>query len=195
MLITRIAAIGDVHGHAGLLKRAIGSARSWHADLVVCVGDIAGYPDATSHCCELLSTNRITSVRGNHDRWFLESVQRDQNIASSVSRTAIQYLSDLPTSVEFETTIGLGTVFHGVGANDLASFPTTFLEPFLQRMWRLSRLRRDYRLIINGHSHEQLVRTHGELMIASVGPLCGDATTGCLGIDLVGRATTPIRYS
>lgn len=190
----RLAAIGDVHGNSLLLARAIEAARNSGAETIVCVGDVAGHPENTDRCCDLLKSNNVVTVRGNHDRWFLEAARTEPAIASSVRATTLEYLASLPPIAHFGTLIGLGMVCHGVGKNDLGHFPVTFLESFLRRERRLGRVPRECRMIIHGHSHRHEVRTCDDVTIISVGPLRDDGSMGCVVIQPADRTVEPLSY-
>jgi predicted phosphodiesterase len=192
--IRQFAAIGDVHGKWQLLERAIGASRMAGAEVIVCVGDIAAQPEATDRCVELLSSNGVVTVRGNHDRWLLEASQERRSIAATLKPETLRFLTDLHPTARLDTAIGEAFISHGVGANDLGHFPVTFLTPFMKRQWRLGRLPREACFVIHGHSHRSRVDVQEDVAIVSVGPLSEDASVGCVLVTVEERSVTPLRY-
>ena len=190
----RLAVIGDVHGNWEPLRRAISAAHAAAADLIACVGDIAGHPEATSRCVELLARTKAVTVRGNHDRWLLEAINTQPSVRDTLAPTTIAFLQSLPTTAQFDTENGLCILCHGVGQNDLGHFPVTFLRSFMSRQRRLARLPQDTGLIIHGHSHRSRVDIQNGVTIVSVGQLSGDAGTGCVMVTNGGRHVTPLAY-
>ena len=192
--VERFAAIGDVHGNWQALARAISASRRAEAELIVCVGDIAGHPEATNRCADILAGAKVVTVRGNHDRWLLDAIRDQPSVAEAFTPQTQQFLRDLPATAHFGTNNGACLVCHGVGQNDLGHFPATFLRTFLSRQRRLGRLSPETSVVVHGHSHRSRVDVLDGLTIVSVGRVSGDASTGCVLISNGGRDVTPLRY-
>jgi predicted phosphodiesterase len=191
--LTRIGAIGDVHAEDGLLAAAAHFLDSRGPDLVVCVGDIVDGKGDVDRCCDLLRERRIPTVRGNHDRWFLEGTNRGVEVASQpgqVGAGAQLYLASLPATLEYSTPLGTLLVCHGLGGHDLASVHRTDTAEEIYNnleLWALYR-RAELRLVVNGHTHHRGVRRFHHLTVIGAGTLHRDEAPGCAIIDIPGEA-------
>jgi len=80
-ILTRVGIIGDVHGQVGPLRTAVTFLRGLSLDALVCTGDLPpkGYTQTvesamlTNECALLLRDEGVLTVRGNHDRYFVEN--------------------------------------------------------------------------------------------------------------------------
>lgn len=195
MALARLAAIGDVHGNVALLARAIQAVRSTGPDAVVCLGDIAGSLTQTAQCGVLLAENDVLAIRGNHDRWLLEAIERRPALAASVSAETLKFFKNLPAVAQFDTSFGLVLACHGVGTNDLGHFPVTFLAPFMDRLLRLERIPRGCKVVLHGHSLEPMIRECNGVLVVSVGPLNERDASGCVIVDVRAQGPQVMRVS
>lgn len=189
-----LGVIGDVHAREDLLERAANALREANVDAIVCVGDVYGPGEGTELCCRLLKARQILTVRGNHDRWLLEAIERDNELRSSVGSEAVQFLSTLPATLSIETEAGPTLVCHGVGENDLAHIPQTFPRSFVQRALRVGLLPLHCKLVVHGHSHLQRRQICADVLFVTVGSLGSHPAGGCIVIDTQAGAVSPIRY-
>lgn len=95
-MITRIGLLGDVHAIAAPVTEALGIFRTEGVDEIWCTGDVAGYGDQLEETVELLQAGNCQVILGNHDQWYLERPESEQN-----SKTA-GYLAGLPLMRESE---------------------------------------------------------------------------------------------
>ena len=153
--IRHLGVIGDVHARVELLEGAADALRAAGADAIVCVGDIYGPGNGTGGCCRVLHERQILTVRGNHDRWFLEAADCDDGLRASVSLEVVEFLSALPTTLSINSVAGPVLVCHGVGTNDLAHVPQTFPHSFVRRAIRVGLIPPRCKLVVHGHSHLQ----------------------------------------
>ncbi|MFO0555874.1 MAG: metallophosphoesterase family protein [Polyangiaceae bacterium] len=199
----RIGLIGDVHTNDELLERALVELRALGAERSLCVGDITDGPGDVLRCCELLSRERVASVRGNHDRWLLTDLSRLSPSAPPLPSSIVEqlhrlrdetphfvegYLTSLATTLRVETPLGDALLCHGLGDNDMASLlPEQEVDP----RWHpeLFELQTDsaLRLVLNGHSHRRMVRQVGALTIVNAGTLHREHEPGCVLIDFEDR--------
>jgi putative phosphoesterase len=63
----RIAAISDIHGNLDALQRTLERVRQEGAQMIVCLGDIAGYGPFPNECIDLVRQECELTVVGNHD--------------------------------------------------------------------------------------------------------------------------------
>lgn len=174
--LRQIGAIGDIHGEARYLETALKFLSAAHLDLIFSVGDITDGRDRVNRCCQLLQKYQVATVRGNHERWFLAGEMRDLPDASfdaDVDKEARAFLAALPLTQSFETVAGRLLLCHGLGEYDMGGvWPGDFgyaLESNLALL-RLM-LERQYRFVINGHTHQRMVRSFDHLTIINAGTL------------------------
>ena len=100
----------------------------------MCTGDIIDGPGCPNRSVELLKAFDVVTVRGNHDRWIMENKARHVKNAHKIkdlSESTLEYLSVLPSQVNFCSADKRVLLCHGVGKNDLKKvWPgTSRLEP------------------------------------------------------------------
>src|SRR5436853_7065250 len=75
-LLRRIGIIGDVHGEDGALEAALNLLGGITGlDAILCTGDVPGKNGTgdLARCCDLLENAGVMTIRGNHDRWYIEN--------------------------------------------------------------------------------------------------------------------------
>lgn len=190
-IVGRIGVVGDVHGRVDLLSRAISAVLRSSPDVTLCLGDVAGTPTATAECCRILEANGVITVKGNHDIWLVDAADGSDELTAQVGRETVEYLRRLPRFVYLEKDGARVFASHGVGPNELGHYPTTFLEPFVKRLFRLGQLPNDCRILLHGHSHTQSIRECMGVTIVSVGALNESGHGGCAYVD---AATHEVRW-
>ncbi|MBU1163516.1 MAG: metallophosphoesterase [Proteobacteria bacterium] len=93
---TKIGLIGDVHATAAPLKDALSIFQQENIDIIICVGDIAGYGEALSHTVDLLIKSKCQTILGNHDIWFLDSP------AAEKEKRVETFLKKLPSVLDLK---------------------------------------------------------------------------------------------
>jgi predicted phosphodiesterase len=192
--IRHLGVIGDVHARAESLETAANALSARGVDAIACVGDIYGPATGTAQCCRLLKERRILTVRGNHDRWFLEAARQDSSLNASVDLEAVRFLSDLPVTLEIDTVAGPALLCHGIGTNDLAHLPQTFPSAFVRRSVRLGLISPRHKLVIHGHSHDFRQRTCEGILFVAIGTLQSHSQGGCVVIDAGTGIVSQVEY-
>lgn len=174
--LLRFGVVGDVHADDELLSTSLEFFQEQLISDVLCVGDIVDGNGNVDRCVELLKTQRVFTVRGNHERWFLANQMRqlpDATLRESVSRGTVEFLDALPLAIEFSTAHGKLLLCHGLGDDDMAGVGPDEYGYALDNNSALQNMRRsDYRWIINGHTHRRCVRTFGDsLTVINAGTL------------------------
>lgn len=177
-ILEQVGAIGDIHGEAKNLKIALDFFAQAKVDYIMSVGDIV---DGKTHeeveeCLELLQNYKVLTVSGNHERWILKGNNlglpnaTDQNDLSLKSR---EFINKLPKIREFETVIGKLLLCHGLGENDMAGVWPGDYGIALDSNLPLLRLvmEKRYLFVINGHTHNRMVRRFDPLTIINAGTL------------------------
>ena len=171
---TRVGLIGDVHGEAANLSKAVRILRGRElVDCIVCVGDIVDGGTSVDDCCDILLANDVLAVRGNHDRWILSGQMRSVRGATSLDSLrprSRRFLASLPALRVVDVANGRVVVAHGVAYDDMRGLPR-FPDDRLVRVFRQADvIRPGYIAMVSGHSHRRF-------------------STRIAGISLIGLAT------
>jgi predicted phosphodiesterase len=185
-----IGVIGDIHAEEQLLEKTVAFLRSQSVDNILCVGDIVDGSGDANQCCNILKSEEIMVVLGNHDRWLLKNELRELKKATqpdSLSVISQSFLSSLPSIREFPTPHGLALLCHGLGKNDMVRLNPDDYGYAIEANTDLQNLIRDrkYTYIINGHTHYKMVRHFGKLTIINAGTLKHEHEPGFLVINFV----------
>ncbi len=175
-LLRRIGAFSDVHGDAVALQVALEWFQNQNLDAILCCGDIVDGPGDANRCCNLLRMAHIPTVRGNHDRWLLRGWLRDLPDASRVEEISPVnrgWLENLPATLRYQTVRGALLLCHGLGENEMACVRSDDYGYALEANLELQNLinRRQFSLVLNGHTHQIMARNFGGLTILNPGPL------------------------
>ncbi|MBI1766213.1 MAG: metallophosphoesterase family protein [Acidobacteria bacterium] len=166
-LLRRIGLLGDIHCEDGRLAAALAFFQTQQLDLVCAVGDLVDGPGDVNRTIELLRAHQVIAVRGNHERWLFAGEMRSLPEVTSrfdLRSSAWEYLPQLPTLRRLETVAGRALLCHGLGADDMAGvWPADDVLRIHSNypLWQLVS-RREYRFVLNGHTHQRLVRSFGE---------------------------------
>jgi predicted phosphodiesterase len=174
--LRKVGLIGDIHGNDVFLERALGVLEAHGAELIAATGDVVDGEGSVDRCCALLTSHRVVTVKGNHERWYLDNTARELPAATpagSLSETSVDLFEHLPTTIEFETSLGRALLCHGLGSNDMAKVTPDDYGYALASNLDLQRLLEDgsFRWVLNGHSHRRMVRSFGALTIINAGTL------------------------
>jgi len=181
----RIGYVGDIHAEDQLLEIALKKLSQENVDIIVAVGDIVDGLGDIERTVALLRDYKVTSVRGNHERWFFANDMRDLPHAHDprhVSKKAREWLADLPVMFEVPTIAGNLLVCHGLGSDDMACIMPWDDLSLLRynagfRNWLALRSMfgaSPARFVLNGHSHHRMVRAVENHVIINAGTLCRD---------------------
>lgn len=66
----KIGIISDIHGNYPALREVVWKLKKEKCDRIVCLGDVAGYYSMINECIELIISERIFSLKGNHDGYL-----------------------------------------------------------------------------------------------------------------------------
>ncbi len=196
----KIGIIGDVHAEHERLELALNWLNKECVDVVICTGDVADGLGDIDVACDLLASNNVLTVAGNHDRWLLtDTVRHVENAHSktTVRDSTLQFLFNLPKTLRIPTIDGELLLCHGVIEDDLAKIwpgtattdpkRSTALDEMLSQSINVPRF------VINGHMHFRTLIDFANCQLINAGTLKGlhsgvsildlDAHTLC-GYDL-----------
>ena len=188
MSLQRIGVIGDVHAEDKRLAAALEFLQAAHLDALLCVGDIVTGRGDVNRCCQLLQEAGVATVRGNHDRWFLAGTMSDLPEATSedeLNADSRAFLASLPPTRVYETVRGCLLLCHGLGDDDMAGVRPGDYGYALEANHKLHALwgSREFRFVVNGHTHYRMARTFYHLTIINAGTLRRGHDSCFLAID------------
>lgn len=185
----RIGYLGDIHAEDQRLEIALREISKQSVDIIVAVGDIVDGPGDIERTVALLQEYDVSSVRGNHERWFFANDMRDLPHAHDplhVSAEAREWLAALPLMIELPTMVGKLLVCHGLGDDDMAGImPWDDLTLVRYNVGFRSLCRvSSARFVLNGHSHKRMVRAVEDRLIINAGTLFRDHDPSFGVVDL-----------
>jgi len=184
----RVGFVGDVHAEDVLLEATLQFLQRSGIDTILCTGDVMdGWGDA-EHCCRLLQQYRVTTVLGNHDEWYLGGKSRDLPEATPVGSLSTQsqgFVATLPRTLRYATPFGSALLCHGLGENNDASVEKSDDALAVKNNNELQNLIADpsLQIVMNGHTHEAMVRHFDGLTVLNAGSLHRDYEPVFLIVD------------
>ena len=174
----KIGLLGDIHGNIYALTSVLNAVWQKNIDTIIITGDFIGYYFWPKEVFELLKQSNVVAVRGNHDK-MLKTAKKDKVYLEKVSRKygnglkialdqlddeSVEWLSNLPDLVEYETQDGKILVCHGSPWDgDEYVYPDLDNES-LNRYSKLSA-----KWIIQGHTHYSMHCKIGNTSIINPG--------------------------
>ena len=172
--VTRLAIITDVHADIHALRDALVQIDQLSVDQIMCCGDILDYGLFPEGTIALLRERRVTSIRGNHDRW---AVQSGSDVSGwDLTSEAVAYLESLPTSWR-KLVDGVRVVLaHARPGSDMQGIPADSTADELAAI--LDEAGAD--ILIVGHTHVPFVRRLSDgRIVLNPGALLRDPAPGC----------------
>ncbi|WP_251551898.1 metallophosphoesterase family protein [Neobacillus muris] len=110
----KIAVISDIHGNIPALESVLADINSKNIRRIICLGDIVGKGPQSSMAIKMIEKHCESVVRGNWDDFFPKPqesavIKWHQN---QVTKEQMNYLKELPFSVEFMMSGKLVRMFH-----------------------------------------------------------------------------------
>lgn len=127
----RIAVISDVHGNAPALDAVLENIANEQFDAVVCLGDHVSGPIDPKGAAERLMALGATCIRGNHDRWVLDSARRADPMSSDafarerLDGEQMAWLAGMPATARVGDEVFL---CHGTPGNDEVAWLDNFYD-------------------------------------------------------------------
>ena len=204
-LLKTAGIVGDVHGEDEALEAALCFLKAEiQLDALLCTGDVPAKKGVgnTDRVCQLLHDADVLTIRGNHDRWMIESegvadfFNGDDKAASLETRA---FLHSLPPFREFETPLGRLLLCHGIARDDMSGIYPGGNDDEISRALESYGLPGKYRLMVNGHTHRRMVRPLPDFTIINAGSLRWEENPGFLIADFAAATVhlfniTPFTY-
>ncbi len=189
----RVGLVGDVHAEDVLLEVTLGYLLRNHIRTILCTGDVVDGWGNTERCCRMLQEHGVATVMGNHDEWYLNGESRDLKEATpvgSLSTQAHAFVAALPRTLVYATPYGNALLCHGLGKNNDASVERSDDENAVKGNVELQTLIADplVQIVLNGHTHEAMVRHFAGLTIVNAGSLHRDYESGFVIVDFAAGA-------
>jgi len=115
----KLAALADIHGNADALAAVLADLAVQGADAVLVLGDHFSGPLAAGECWEQLRGLDAQCLRGNHDRYLLETPRADMGLSDAAAfdelpQAALDWLAALPPHLRLDGVFAC----HGTPASD-----------------------------------------------------------------------------
>ena len=197
----RIALISDVHGNLPGLEASLEFLDSLGTDQIVCLGDLVHYGPYPSEVVDLINDRRIDTVQGNCDRavgrgrdstgddypnvqWQKEADEVLEWTCDQIDMKQKKYLGRLPFSRRYRIGSTRILCVHGTPANISASVRNSDTPEVHRYLLK----RNDCDVLAAGHTHDMLLYSRNDGMIANPGSvgggtLPGTATIAVLEVD------------
>jgi len=171
--LTRLAVITDIHADVHALRDALARIDEIHADQILCCGDLIDYGLFPEETLTLLRERRVTTIRGNHDRW---AIQAGADASGwDLSPASIAYLQALPSSWRARIDGTWIVLAHARPGSDLMGIAEDAPERELAEL--LDEARGD--VLIVGHTHVPFARRLRDgRVVANAGALLRDPAPG-----------------
>jgi predicted phosphodiesterase len=174
-----VGVVGDIHCEAEALQAALSFISEARVDRILAVGDIVDGDGDVNECCRLLQKFGVATVRGNHERWFLTGQMRDLpevTLPSEIDQLNRAFISRLPATQTFDTLRGRLLLCHGLGESDMGGVWPDDQGYFIESNLALRSLvlEGEYRFVVNGHTHNRMVRDFDHMTIINAGTLYHD---------------------
>lgn len=165
---TKVGLIGDVHATVAPLKDALSIFQQKDVEIIICVGDIAGYGNELNQTIELLINSESQIILGNHDIWYVSS-----HFAEEEKRVE-EFLKKLPSVLDLTIE---GKHLYAVHASPpdsnmkgikLLDVNGNIIQNEIER-WTSHLERYEYDVLIVGHTHQVFAEKLGRTLVINPG--------------------------
>lgn len=194
----RFGLIGDVHAEHERLDVAIAALKAAKVDGLLCCGDLVDGHGDVDRVCSALALHRVTTVRGNHDRWIRADELRtlpNAHRMTALTALTIEMLKTLPRTVTLDVPGGKLLLCHGVGDNDMVrltaddgAYAISSNEDLLKVLFDAT-----ITVMVCGHTHAPMVRRFERgagkppLVVVNAGTLAREDAPGFAILDVAAK--------
>ncbi len=175
----RIAFISDIHARLARLDAVLQDIDRVGVDQIVCLGDVATMGPDPRGVIQRLRDLACPCVQGNHDEFLIrpglarEVYGRLPTVCENVEKCCeaipeedLDYLRSFVPSLTFNLPGGVDLLaFHGTPCSNMRMILPTTCDDDLDDIFA----DHDATVMIGGHTHEQMLRRHRDMLIANVG--------------------------
>lgn len=150
----KLGILGDIHANLEAFRAVLGVLRAEKCLKILCTGDVVGYGPYPQECIDLLRSEKIPCVMGNHDEWTVVHRKRweisdliNEDIywtREVVTEDGMAWLADLPKSHSY----GGIEILHASNAPTM-SWPYVKDEKSLEMNFKYQQSS----VCFNGHTH------------------------------------------
>ncbi|MDD2410024.1 MAG: metallophosphoesterase family protein [Bacilli bacterium] len=79
----RIAVFSDIHGNLQSLEAILSDIKNENIDKIICLGDVIGIGPNPKECLDLIIKNNIEMVLGNHELYYINGAEIDNEMEDS----------------------------------------------------------------------------------------------------------------
>jgi putative phosphoesterase len=165
---TKVGLIGDVHATVAPLKDALSIFQQKDVEIIICVGDIAGYGNELNQTIELLINSESQIILGNHDIWYVSSPFAEEE------KRVEEFLKKLPSVLDLTIE---GKHLYAVHASPpdsnmkgikLLDVNGNIIQNEIER-WTSHLERYEYDVLIVGHTHQVFAEKLGRTLVINPG--------------------------
>jgi predicted phosphodiesterase len=194
----RFGLIGDVHAEDERLRVALDALRSEAVDEIFCTGDLVDGHGDVDRACELLASRKVTTVRGNHDRWIRDDQMRtlpNAHRMTALAPASIELLKSLPPTYKTDVPGGTLLLCHGVGESDMrrltpddSGYAISSNDDLLKVLFDPS-----IAIMVSGHTHIPMLRRFERgsgkppLLVINAGTLAREDGAGFVILNLAAK--------
>lgn len=116
----KIALISDIHSNLYALKATLADIKERKIDDIYCLGDIIGYHSFPNEVIELLKKEKVTIIKGNHDKDISEQLYSDKDsdfikkwTYEQLTKENLDFIKQLPEELDIELKGHKISLYHG----------------------------------------------------------------------------------
>ncbi|MCB0279213.1 MAG: metallophosphoesterase family protein [Calditrichaeota bacterium] len=178
----KLGIISDIHSKPEPLKQAIKLFEKKQVDRIYNLGDTAGYFDQLDECVQILKSEDISSIIGNHDLWYLALPKTEQT----------DWITEYFRSLENQITLSDGSqrllmVHEAPSEMDKKGFKlldqnNQLIESELKK-WEIQLTNFDYDILLVGHSHQVFSERIAKTLVINPGSSIFNNSVAILNIN------------
>lgn len=166
-----LALISDIHSNLPALEAVLKSIDKKKPDKIFCLGDIIGYNTFPNEVIDLIKTNNINCLMGNHDYDIINkkfSLEKESDkikvwTLNKLTSSNIDFLSNLPININLETSNKKITMYH--------SSPRSMTEYLYEDTEDTIEVMQNFKndILICGHTHLPYYKYYNDKLIINSG--------------------------
>lgn len=176
-----IGLISDVHATATPLSEALTIFEQEDVDLILCVGDIAGYGTELEQSIELLAGRNCLTILGNHDVWHIDRhvVGRERLVESFFHNLPVTWESSLEGKRIFAVHASPPTSMRR-GITLLDQYEKLLVNE--KEQWGHELEKYGFDVLVVGHTHQVFAEFLGRTLVINPGSTKFNNSCAILGL-------------
>lgn len=186
----KIALISDIHGNYPALQAVISKISKENCDLIVSLGDIAGYYCMINECIDLCRHSKVVNILGNHDDYLVSGAVCPR---STTANLCIQFQRKVITSQNLEWLQNSITEYRSLNYWFVHGGWNDYLDEYVGSFDFEKMSNCGASIFASGHTHIQKLLTYGSLAYLNPGsvgqPRDGDPRAAFAIVESSGAIT------